>query len=101
MSLIALDELTASDTKPAGDVMDYVLDFSRELDPLGDAIASAEWDAAGVDVRQDSRVDGKSVIVWAGGPGDQAGTTARVVVRVTTASAPARRYTRTLLLHIV
>lgn len=101
MSITVVDDLTAQDTKPARDVQDYALDFSRELDPLADTIASAEWEAAGVDVLAQSAVAGKTVVLWLGGPGDEVGTTARVVVRVTTASVPPRRYTRTLLLAIV
>lgn len=82
-------------TKDPAGVLDYVVDWTDWLAVVGDTIASAQAVGTGVTVDSTSVVDGnKKVLVWVSG--GVANTPGQVVVRITTASNPARVDERSL-----
>lgn len=82
-------------TKDPAAVLDYVVDWADWLAVVGDTITSATAEGTGVAVDSCTVMDGgKRVLVWvSGGVANAAG---QVVVRITTASTPARVDERSL-----
>lgn len=82
-------------TKDPAAVLDYVVDWADWLAVVGDTITAATAVGTGVAVDSCTVMDGaKKVLVWVSG--GVANTPGQVVVRITTASSPARVDERSL-----